>query len=235
MAIGIFLEYGGRIVQFPVNPEEIELTGESNNNLVEVIQLGEVNELGIRKLKDVSFESFLPADKNSGGYIQTKNKWWTPKQYIDFIEKIRTEQKPARFVVTDTEINLMVSVESFDFRHQAGNSEDVYFTLGLKEFKNFGAKTVKLYQPVSSNSNKSNSTSNKISVGDEVIANGRLHADSWGRGPGLTEVNARRVVTHIAEGREYPIHLALPGGTSSESTRFSHWRGWVTTGSVRKA
>ena len=40
MDIGIFLTYNGQVVQFPVNPEKIEVSSSSNNLNTEIITIG---------------------------------------------------------------------------------------------------------------------------------------------------------------------------------------------------
>ncbi|MBP3037990.1 hypothetical protein J9303_00515 [Bacillaceae bacterium Marseille-Q3522] len=231
MAIGFFIEYGGQVVQFPVNPEEIKINKDSNNETTEIVKLGEVTELGIPSLSETSFECFFPASKDYP-FVLTKNKFWSPGQYIDFIEKIRRERRPCRFVVSDTKINILASVESFEYGHQWGDHEDVYYTLDLKEFREHAAKFVKIIQqvtqpnrPAVSTSNKQSASTNKpVTKGCRVIVNGRLHRDSYGGGPGRTEVNAERLVNFIKPGRSHPYHVTLLNGG---------WRGWVTASSVR--
>lgn len=232
MAIGFFIEYGGQIAHFPVNPETVNFAKESNNETTDVVRLGEINVLGITSLGEISFESFFPGFKN-GAYVQTKNKFWKPKKYIDLIEKIRREKKPCRFVVTDTLINTLVSIESFEYEYRAGEESDVYFSITLKEYRSHDAKFVKVVQQVSRPSapkvtkkpTKNKSTNKQITAGCTVIVNGRLHRDSYGAGPGLTEKNAKRKVNFIKKGRKCPYHVTLLNGG---------WRGWVSASSVKR-
>ena len=42
MDIGIFLTYNGQVVQFPVNPEKIEVSSSSNNLDTEIITIGDI-------------------------------------------------------------------------------------------------------------------------------------------------------------------------------------------------
>lgn len=231
MAVGFFMEYGGRVVHFPVNPESIAYAKESNNETVEVVRLGEINRLAITSLASLEFESWLPGAP--GRFGRTNNKFWKPKQYIDFIEKIRKEEKPLRFVVTDTQINFLASIEHFEWEHRAGEEKDVYYTIELKEYRPYEARKVKVVQQISTpirpavtkTPTKSKSTNKPVTIGATVIVNGRLHRDSYGTGPGQTEKNARRKVNFIAKGRSHPYHVTLLNGG---------WRGWVTAGSVRR-
>ena len=56
----IWLKQDKTQFRFAVLPPEYELTSESNNTQVNVNALGEINLIGKRKLKNVSFSSFFP-------------------------------------------------------------------------------------------------------------------------------------------------------------------------------
>ena len=231
MAIGFFVEYGGQVVQLPVNPEEFDYSKESGNETTDIVKLGEINRLGITNLAEISFESFFPFH-NSGSFIQTSKKFWKPNQYIDFFEKIRKEKKPCRLVITGTKVNLLVSIESFEWQHKAGVHEDVYYSIEFKEYRTHAAKYMKVVKQVSTPKKivtatpkkQTTSVNKKVTVGCTVIVNGRLHRDSYGTGPGKTEKNAKRKINKIAKGRKYPYHVTMLDGG---------WRGWVAASSVK--
>lgn len=61
----IWLKQGSSRFRFAVLPPEYEVTSESNNTQVIIHSLGEINLLGKRKLKNISFSSFFPAQKYS--------------------------------------------------------------------------------------------------------------------------------------------------------------------------
>lgn len=228
MSIGIFMEYRGLLIQFPVNPEELKVKTEGNNETTEVIKLGEVNIARDKKLSTVEFESFLP-EKNIYPFIRTKNQFEGPKYYIDFIEKVRNEKKPIRFLVSDTNINFMALIEEFEYGYKHG-SNDVEFKVSIKEFREVRVKEVKISNYASNRPNRETSinrgnSSGNVTPGCTVIVNGRLHRDSWGKGPGMTLKNYKGKINFVkTDGRQYPYHVTdMSGG----------WMGWVTKDSVR--
>ncbi|BDU83496.1 hypothetical protein [Clostridium perfringens] len=228
MSIGIFMEYRGLLIQFPVNPEELKVKTEGNNETTEVIKLGEVNIARDKKLSTLEFESFLP-EKNIYPFIRTKNQFEGPKYYIDFIEKVRNEKKPIRFLVSDTNINFMALIEEFEYGYKHG-SNDVEFKVSIKEFREVRVKEVKISNYASNRPNRETSTnrgnsSGNVTPGCTVIVNGRLHRDSWGKGPGMTLKNYKGKINFVkTDGRQYPYHVTdMSGG----------WMGWVTKDSVR--
>ena len=239
MAISIFIEYGGQLVKLPVNPESLDVKTSTNDELFEVLKLGEISEFGYTSLSTVEIDCFFPATKHGGSYILTKGSFWTPQRYIDFFKKIIKDKKPFRFIVSDTKINFMATITDFAYGPRAG-TDDISYTLSIREYKEHNAKflkvvkqkvtTAKPIKKVTTKKKQTGSTNKKITVGCDVIVNGRLHRDSYGSGPGQTEKNARRTVNFMAPGRKCPIHVRLVGKDNSNRV----WRGWVTQGSVKR-
>jgi len=227
--IRVFFEYDGAVIQMPVNPQELEIKGNGANKTKEIVSLGEINLLNPEKLKEITLKSFLPAEV--APYVVTKGSFKEPEFYISFFSKIIKAKKPVLFIVTDTDIYMSMAIESFSYKRRYGTS-DIDYELKLKEFKNYTAKSVNVtltsnkanvIKTTTNSSGSSGATSQDITIGCTVRVNGRLHRDSYGSGPGVTEVNATRLVNFIVKGRACPYHVTLLGGG---------WRGWVTADSV---
>ena len=62
-----------------------------------------------------------------------------------------------------------------------------------------------------------------ITVGCQVILNGRVHRDSYGSGPGMSFTNYRGKVNLINKHGSHPYHVTTPSGG---------WLGWVSKESV---
>ncbi|CEK34304.1 peptidoglycan-binding lysin domain-containing protein [[Clostridium] sordellii] len=228
MSIGIFMEYRGLLIQFPVNPEELKVKIEGGNETKEVIKLGEVNVAKDLKLSTIEFESFLP-ERNIYPFIRTKNQFQPPKYYIDFIDRVRKDKKPVRFIVSDTGINFMTLIETFEYGYKYG-SNDIEFTINLKEHREVKVKEVKISdygsnRPHRETSNNRGNSSGNVTPGCTVIVNGRLHRDSFGKGPGMTLRNYKGKINFVkTDGRKYPYHVTEMNGG---------WMGWVTKESVK--
>ena len=227
MAIAMFMEYGNEVIQFPVNPEEIMLKIEGNNETTEVVKLGEVSIPKDSKLAKTEIESFFPS-ADIYPFILTKGLFKSPKFYIDFIKKVKKDKKPVRFIVSDTDINLLVLIDDFEHGRKFGD-DDVYYKLSLSEYREIGAKIVKIAkkeQPKKQiQTPRLAPIQKKVCIGCEVMVNGRLHRDSWGKGPGKTLKNYHGKLNFIkTDNRSHPYHVTdLHGG----------WMGWVTKNSVK--
>ncbi|WP_251855335.1 hypothetical protein [Enterococcus italicus] len=227
MAIRFYLEIGGKRYILPVNPGSIKMDIPSNNQSNEVVKLGEITQLAINGLKSLSFDSFFPVDTKFG-YVNDIATHLEPKAYVDVIEQAMNDLKPVRIIVTDTNINMLASIDSFKWSIDDATL-DYNYSITLKEYKEYGAKFIKNVTKPKPQPAPRPTTTQKITVGCRVRVNGRLHRDSYGSGPGQTEVNAERIVSIIVSNphsnQNYPYHVTTIGGG---------WRGWVSKSAVKR-
>lgn len=234
--IEVFIEYNNQVVALPVNPEEIKKSQSGNNETTDIISLGEINLIKDPKLATVEIESFFPAD-SGGSYVLTKGNFRKPSFYIDFIEKIRRDKKPVRFIVSDTKINMMATIEDFDWGVKYGPVGDVYYTLSVKEYKQYSVKEVKVTdygdnRPKTKNVNTAVQVTKptppapakkSVYAGCTVRVNGQLHRDSYGAGPGQWRRNYTGKINFINLKGSHPYHVTTPQGL---------WQGWVLASAV---
>jgi len=223
MAIKFYLEINGKRYMLPVNPGAISVEVPSRNESNEVVKLGEITQFATKGLRAVSFNCFFPVNRDSQ-FILNGSSFLPPEDYVTLLEKAMDDQKAIRLIITGTKINMLVSIESFKW-DIVDSTGDVEYSITLKEFQEYAAKYVKTVAQQVSRQPERPTVSQEITIGCTVIVNGRLHRDSFGSGPGLTEVNATRKVNFIKKGRSHPYHVTLTNGG---------WRGWVTAGSVRR-
>lgn len=235
MDIGFFINYDNQVVQLPINPEKVTVTSSGNNSTAEIIKLGEINLIKDRKLKQISFNSFFPQNEWFPG-IRTLGEFKQPEFYKDFFEGIMADKKPCRLVVTGINITLKCSIEKFEYYHQAGDHEDAYYSIELKEYKDYSITEIgvdsSLLRTVGTASegttNKASTSVKpvspaKITVGCNVILNGTVHYNSYGAKPGKTFKNYKGKVNLINTKGSHPYHITTPSGG---------WLGWVTAESV---
>lgn len=225
--IRIYIEYrNSRRVVLPVNPEKFEVRGPGNNTTERLVSTGDINILKLPGLRKVSFESFIPVSNSGAYYILQDAPLYTPQFYIDFFTAIRNQKEAINLVVTGLDVTITMGIESFDYRWE-GSDEDMWFKLELKEWRAYRATTIQIAQPTSPAPAKTTppreNTPKGIAVGVTVRVNGRLYRDSYGNGPGQTEKNAIRKISHINQKGSHPYHVVTLEGA---------WRGWVTAGSV---
>lgn len=230
MDIAILFEHRGTLIQLPVNPEKFEIKYSSMNDSMEIISLGEINRLRGRKLANITFNSFFPyADWFPA--IRTKGGFQSNQFYKDFfLRAIEDTKHPCRLVVTGINVSMLVSIESFDYDHRAGEHEDCYYTLNLKEYREYRVTplpsegtALTLNSPTPQSTNRASDdkpviTPQQITIGCSVKLSGRVHATSYGEKPGKTFSNYTGRVNLINKKGTHPYHVTTPDGG---------WLGWV--------
>lgn len=224
--IGVYLtDSKNKTFELPVNPEELLVNYGTDDSSEKIVKLGEINVLGEVKLRKITIQSVLPVSIKNVGYVTAVKKLESAQNYIDKIMAIYNSKKPARLVVSGTKISLKMTIASFTYGFKSGNSDEYAYTLELTEYKAYKAEKMKVAKKKTLTKGKSRSKPpKKIGRGSKVIVNGRLHLDSYGSAPGVTEHNALRKVNFIAPGRAYPYHVTLLNGG---------WRGWVKKSAVK--
>lgn len=233
MDIGFFINYNNQVVQLPVNPEKVNVKYKGNNSTTEIIKIGEINMLKTRKLAEISFESFFPYSDWFPA-IRTRGDFRQPDFYKDFFRGIMEDEKPCRLVITGIDISMQCSIEQFDYYHQAGDHEDAYYSLSLKEYRDHHITQIAIDPSLRAPSAPVTSVPQapapaipvapaQITIGCTVILNGRVHYDSYGSKPGKTFTNYKGKINLINTKGSHPYHITTPSGG---------WLGWVTAESV---
>lgn len=124
----------GGSVTIPVLPSSFNVTVKQNNTTVNINNLGELNIIGKTGLKTISFTSFFPAQAYSFAKGDTE-----PYAYIDKINNMRISGKPCRIIISNTNINIPVTIDSFSYQEKDGSC-DVYYSIELKEYRFIGAE-----------------------------------------------------------------------------------------------
>lgn len=140
--ISLFAKYKEKLVQLPVNPEDVTITGGANNSTSDTVGQGEINDLGFPTLKELTISSFFPKSYNGELYINTGGDFRDPDYYIKFFEDIKKAREPFRVIITDINVNMLVSIENFEYKYQYG-TDDVDYSLELKEYKEHNIRVLK--------------------------------------------------------------------------------------------
>lgn len=139
----IWLKQDKKSFRFAVLPSEYELTSENNNTQVVINSLGEINLLGKRKLKNISFSSFFPGQIYS---FCEYTSFPAPKESVNLIEEMKNNGV-LRLIMTGTPVNMDCTVESFTWGENDG-TKDINFTLEFKEYRKVKVKTKKKKEKV---------------------------------------------------------------------------------------
>ena len=135
-------------VQLPVNPfDDVTIKVQGNNKQYEVIGLGEVTRIGNRKLKELSIKSFFTHNVYP---FSTTSSPLPVKSYVNNIDRLMEQSLPGRLIIVGDgiDINLLCSVENFEPSYHFGETNECYYSLSLKEYREPVVKRVQVIQPV---------------------------------------------------------------------------------------
>lgn len=132
-----------RLFVFPVLPEKLEISGESGNESVETIKLGEVTVIGDRRLRRFDVESFFTANEGAS-FCRTKGEEYRkPEECVRYIKALQEAKEPVSFIAEGLDIDAFwITIE--EFRWTYGTTGDIEYVLSCKEYRPFGqrAKTL---------------------------------------------------------------------------------------------
>lgn len=122
-------------LRLPILPH-FKVTVGNMNTKVNINEIGNINLIGKSDLKEMTIETFFPAQNY---YFVEYNEFPKPYSCVEMIERWRESGKPIRLIITDTPINLAMAIERFSHGEPDG-SGDVYYTLELAEYVFVDAK-----------------------------------------------------------------------------------------------
>ena len=151
------LKLGNKTLRFPVLPEKIQVKSPGKNESATVLELGEINIIRKKGLREISWSCFFPA--HDAPYVSARNLS-APIDYIEDIQEFRNKRKQAQFYIygTDLDINIPVSIDTFDYEERAGEVGDIYYNITLREWKKYKARGVVLQAAAAPTVQKANAS-----------------------------------------------------------------------------
>ena len=127
--IDIYLSVSNReqILQLPVVPPEFTITKPHKHDVFETATHGDLKLLGPAGLRGIVIESFFPVRD----YPFLRSRAYRGFEYVFIIDTWLLAKLPIRLIITETPINLAVTVDSFDYT--IGSSGDLFYQLSLSE------------------------------------------------------------------------------------------------------
>ena len=104
-------------LRLPVTPSSFELSISTDNTTVNIQNIGEVNLIGKVGLANISIEGFFP---NSEYSFCTYTGFPLPMECVALIKKWQTSGRPIRLIITDTDINYAMAINTFSYGAEAG-------------------------------------------------------------------------------------------------------------------
>ena len=201
----------GKKTRLPVLPSTLEVSNGSQNESVNIARLGEVTIIQDPAAKTISFSSIFPARYSSICEFRNFSKPW---DYVNKINKFKNNEKPSRFLITGTPINIYVTIEEFVYREGEGDIGDIYYDLTLKEFRFVSPRkiTVKTKKAAAKRPNtKSKPKTYKVKKGDTLWAIARKYYGNGAEWKKIWNANKTMLIKRDKRNIKQPGHWIYPG------------------------
>jgi peptidoglycan-binding lysM len=131
----------------PITPSSITTKINNKNKVVTLINDGDFNILKEEGLKEFTFDMCLPAYK----YPFARGVLLPINYYLNMLSFLKNSKKPFRFIViregavgsSGYNTTILVSLENYEIKEDAGNGRDVVVSVTLKEYKNVNSTLFK--------------------------------------------------------------------------------------------
>lgn len=136
----------------PVTPSKIKTKVNNNNKMVTLLDEGEVNIVKKVGLTDISMDVILPNQKYP--YARYLNGFKRAKVYLDLFERLKNNKEPFQLIISRSlpkgsklfYTNIKVTIEDYEIDDDAKNGFDITVKLKLKQYKEYGTKSVVIKQ-----------------------------------------------------------------------------------------
>ncbi len=132
-------------VIIPVTPEKYQMTGGQKNKVVDITRVGEAIIFGMPKARTLTFSSFFPDLNHDYPFAVDSTK--SPTELVEYFIKVKEARKPVRVIITDSPVNLMMGLMSFNYFEKDG-TRDIYYELSFTEYKDLNIPSANNNKPV---------------------------------------------------------------------------------------
>ncbi|MCM1055220.1 MAG: hypothetical protein NC394_06830 [Bacteroides sp.] len=218
----------------PVTPSRLEISEKGLNRVISLIDGGEINLLKRAGLKEIRFDCIIPQVSYPFSSVERVKP---AEYYLDFLEGLRDKKRPFQFIVSRVmpsgkilfSTDIKVSLEDLAVTEAAEQGFDLVLSIKLRQYRDYGLKSIGTFgsdgTAAETNERSASTTAEKpITIGCDVIINGRLYGNSYGEAAGQTRTDYRGKINFINLDGSHAYHVTTPSG---------QWLGWVTRNSIR--
>ncbi|MBW5447444.1 LysM peptidoglycan-binding domain-containing protein [Cohnella sp. CFH 77786] len=136
----ISLRYpSGEAFVFPVNPEEITIRRDKQFETVNLLSVGEVDVPQREKVREIAFSSFFPKVHDES-YCMCGGNHPDPQEAMNRLTALMNSREPVQLIVSETAVNVLVTLSSHSSTFKGGEPGDVYFDVTFRTYREMRAK-----------------------------------------------------------------------------------------------
>lgn len=139
----------------PVTPNKLQIKINNANKTLTLINESEINILKKAELTDIEFECMIPQIQYP--FAVYASGFRGASYYLDYFEELKTSRKPFQFIVCRQmpsgnklfNTNIKVSLEDYSITEDAREGFDIKVKVKLKQYREYGTKTVNIVMSAS--------------------------------------------------------------------------------------
>ena len=176
---------GAESLTLPVTPWKYSVTTSQNNKIIDILDTGEAILFGNTKLKRLKFSCFFQNQERHIWHKYLVGDSYSPAECIDRITKWKESKKPVRIIITDSPINLVMSIMDFNYREKDG-TRDIWYDISLNEYRYLNTPSANNDKEINESTGlKSRPTETQASIIEAVnnqanVVNGRYTSTNGG-------------------------------------------------------
>ena len=128
------LKDGSTSFQFPVNPEEVNISRSKGYETINMLEHGEFDFAQGEKVKEITFSSFFPT-RYDPSYCMDEKYFLDPRVAMNVLNTFLISKNPLRFIISGTGVNVPVFLVSLNSSFRGGETGDIYFDLTLRTWR----------------------------------------------------------------------------------------------------
>ena len=138
---------------YPVPPSKMKVKIKNQNKTLTLMNDGEINFLKMAGLTEIQLELLLP--QTNYPFAVYEGGFKGADYFLTALERLKIGKKKFQFILSRTspnggllfDTNLKVSLEEYEITDDAKNGLDISVSVKLKQYRDFGTKTVVIEQP----------------------------------------------------------------------------------------
>ncbi|ETT38689.1 Phage-like element PBSX protein xkdP [Paenibacillus sp. FSL R5-192] len=188
------LKDGNTPFQFPVNPEEVNISRSKGYETVNMLEHGEFDFAQGEKVKEITFSSFFPK-RYDPSYCMDEKYFLDPRVAMNVLNTFLISKKPLRFIISETGVNVPVFIVSLNSSFRGGETGDIYFDLTLRTWRDSKVEKVGSAASASKSGSrtdlKKNSKTYTVKSGDSLSKIAKLELGSSSKWNEIYKLNAK--------------------------------------------
>lgn len=134
----------------PVTPSKVQTKISNNNKTMTLINDGEINIPKKPGLIEIDFEALFP--QINYPFAVYSNGFKSAEFFVEKLKSLKASEKPFQFIILRSlptgkllfDTNIRMLLEEFSIKEDVSNGFDVMVQIKLKQYKEYGTKTISL-------------------------------------------------------------------------------------------